>query len=476
MKAQPVDDQDVRDRIAADLDANLTVIAGAGTGKTTALVGRIVELVRSGTASLREVAAITFTEAAAAELRERVRLAIAAAALEGDAHMVEAAHEVDDAAISTLHSFAQRILLEQYVEAGLPPEFEVLDDTADAADFDGQWTRFADMLLEDPHAERALVIGFTLGLRPADLAAVAWNLHTEWDRLEDGGLDHLQGARACTEDWPRVEAGAVIAALDRALAAAGWCTDDEDKMARHLAGTLADARSLLSSAGPDPLAVLQLLDTLPPFRSSLGRQENWGGRIAEVRNACARAEDARLETLDAVRRAVLGDLVARLAAFTLASAEQRRSEGRLTFHDLLVHARRLVRQGGDGLDALRRRYRRLLIDEFQDTDPIQVELAARLVAAIDGESELTGARPGALFVVGDPLQSIYRFRRADIELFEGVSADIGATVLLQTNFRSVPGIVDFVNVVFGEIFGHGTIRPARARSHALHAAGYDAGR
>ncbi len=469
MSTAPVGDQTARTRIAEDLDANLMVVAGAGTGKTTALVGRIVELVRCDAASLGEIAAITFTEAAAAELRENIRHAVDTAALEGDERMEAARDAVDDAAISTLHSFAQRILLEEYVNAGLPPGFEVLDDTADTAEFDARWTRFADTLLDDPDAERTLTLGFTLGLRHTDLAAIAWNLHGQWDRLEDGGLDYLRSAQICDDVWPLTDSGPVIAAIDRAVAAVSWCTDDEDKMALHLRGTLTDARSLLSSAGSDALAVLQLLDTMPALRSSLGRQENWAGQIAQVRAACAEAEEARLEVLDGVRRAVLGDLVARLAAFTLAAAEERRVEGRLTFHDLLVHARRLVRHEGDSLGALRRRYRRLLIDEFQDTDPIQVELAARLVAAVEGEAELSDGRPGALFVVGDPKQSIYRFRRADIELFDSVSAEIGATVLLQTNFRSVPGVVDFVNVVFDEIFGHGSV-PGQAPFHALYAA------
>ena len=86
-----------------------------------------------------------------------------------------------------------------------------------------------------------------------------------------------------------------------------------------------------------------------------------------------------------------------------------------------------MRAGGDPLAVLRRRYRRILVDEFQDTDPVQVELAARLTA-VDGTAEVGEARPGTLFVVGDPKQSIYRFRRADIELFDAVSADIGSTL------------------------------------------------
>ena len=240
-------------------------------------------------------------------------------------------------------------------------------------------------------------------------------------------------------------------------------------MLLHLRGTVTDARAQLIAAGDDPLAVLQLLVVLSPFRCAQGRQENWAGHIAEVRASCAEAEQTRLDLVDAIRRAVLGDLVARLATFTLTAAEERRVEGRLTFHDLLVHARRLVRAGGDRLDLLRQRYRRLLIDEFQDTDPIQVELAAGLAAAVDAPADVRGARPGALFVVGDPKQSIYRFRRADIDLFDRVGRDMASSMVLRTNFRSVPGIVDFVNVVFDEIFGPGTV-PDQARHVALLAA------
>jgi ATP-dependent helicase/nuclease subunit A len=382
---------------------------------------------------------------------------------------VAARDEVDDAAICTLHSFAQRILHEQCVDAGLPPGFEVLDDTAETADFEARWTRFADALLEDPEAEPALVLGFSVGLRHTDLAAVAWNFHGQWDRLEDGGLEYLRAARPCDDHWPVTDTEPVIEALDCALHAVTWCTDDDDKMVLHLRGTVTETRAQLTAAGDDMLAVLQLLATLPPLRCAHGRQDNWTGHIVEVRAACAEAEQARLDLLDAVRRAVLGDLVARVATFTLAAAEERRLEGRLTFHDLLVLARRLVRDGGESLSALRHRYRRLLIDEFQDSDPIQVELAARLVAAVDGTADIGNSRGGALFVVGDPKQSIYRFRRADIDLFESVRSEIGSTAALETNFRSVPDIVDFVNVVFAEIFGSDA-GPGQAPHHFLHAA------
>ena len=192
-------DHDTRARasIAGELDSTLVVVAGAGTGKTTALVGRIVELVRSGRAALREIAAITFTEVAAAELRQRIRARIDEVALEhpDEARLAAACQEVDEAAISTLHAFAQRILVEHCVAAGIPPGFEVLDETAERADFEARFERFADTLLADPDAEPALVRGLALGLSHDDMVEIARALHRHWDRLEDGGLASLEQMR-----------------------------------------------------------------------------------------------------------------------------------------------------------------------------------------------------------------------------------------------------------------------------------------
>jgi ATP-dependent exoDNAse (exonuclease V) beta subunit len=214
-------------------------------------------------------------------------------------------------------------------------------------------------------------------------------------------------------------------------------------------------------------STLQFLDGVRALHSSYGQLGNWDGHVDEVRSACAGVEQARQDLLRATRHAVLAELGARLATFVMTVADQRRAEGRLGFHDLLVHARRLLRHDRGAAASLRRRYRRLLIDEFQDTDPIQVELAARIVAAVDGSADLRDAEPGGLFVVGDPKQSIYRFRRADIGLFSSVGRQIGEEIVLVTNFRSVPGILRFVNTVFEELFGPEPV-PGQATHHELH--------
>ena len=203
MSALSPDDEPVRHEIRHDLDTTLFVEAGAGTGKTTALVGRIVELVATGTARLRTIAAITFTEAAAGELRDRIREALEhVAAGDRDEQTVDAAitpdeqlarvdrarealTEIDGAAISTLHGFAQRILAEHPFEAGLPPIFEVYDEIRSAVAFDERWSDFLDQILDDPDHEvplqRALVTGITL----SHLRQVAIELNRNWDLVDD---------------------------------------------------------------------------------------------------------------------------------------------------------------------------------------------------------------------------------------------------------------------------------------------------
>ena len=172
---------------------------------------------------------------------------------------------------------------------------------------------------------------------------------------------------------------------------------------------------------------------------------------AEVANACAHRLGSAIRT------------------FTLESARARQSEGQLEFHDLLVLARALLRDPDHGpavRATLHDRYDRLLLDEFQDTDPIQIELAVRIAAA-DPRSTAAGTErwdevdvaPGHLFVVGDPKQSIYRFRRADIATFlraaERFGAEGGGVVELTANFRTVEPIIDWVNHTFAALMGEG---------------------
>ena len=180
-------DERARRAIGEDLHRTLFVEAGAGTGKTTALVTRIVQLVRDGI-PMANIAAITFTEKAAAELRERLRTELNRAVLPdcpGSAALRAALEELDGAAVCTLHSFAQRILREHAVDAGLPPRVEMLDEIGAEIDFGDSWDRFVDGLLVEPAMARSLVVADALGMRMGNLRDVARRLADNWDLAAD---------------------------------------------------------------------------------------------------------------------------------------------------------------------------------------------------------------------------------------------------------------------------------------------------
>jgi ATP-dependent exoDNAse (exonuclease V) beta subunit len=465
-------DQHVRDRVTDDLDTTLFVEAGAGTGKTTALVTRVIRLVGGGAARLRELAAITFTEAAAAELRERIGAALEQGAADPElpaevrARLAAALDEVDLATISTLHGFAQRILTAHAVEAGLPPRLRIHDETASAVAFEERWRRFLDELLGTPEREAVIVQARLCGLGLDALRELARSFDTNWDLVVDhvpprpSPLGPVQGRR-------------LRELLCQARAAEDRCTHEVDALLRHLTGLHPFVEEL--EATPDGLPLLSLLRDAPKLATRRGNKAHWHGGCDDIRDLlqAAQLERERL-TLTAGREA-LAHLVVELRDLTLEAASARRASGVLDFHDLLVLARNLLRSHPVVVAELRRRWSHLLLDEFQDTDPIQAELAMRIagiVADPGRPSEVPGAipdwtrlavDPGRLFFVGDPKQAIYRFRRADIELFLRVRSMITTDPLgLTRNFRSVPGVIDTVNAVFAPLFGagDGAVQPA----------------
>ena len=176
-------DKATRSAVLHDLGITLFVEASAGSGKTSCLVDRFVALVESGIPADR-IAAITFTEKAAAELVDRIR-----SRLHRDAHENESCREglrvLDGAAIGTLHSFAQRILSEHPIEAGLPPRFTVNDEIASQVAFDARWEQFADLMLEDPNLEMPLRLLFASGGKPQHLRDVAVAFNANWDLVAE---------------------------------------------------------------------------------------------------------------------------------------------------------------------------------------------------------------------------------------------------------------------------------------------------
>lgn len=445
-------DQLSREHIQKDLDRNLFVEAGAGTGKTTSLVGRLVELILSGV-PVERIAAITFTRRAAAELRDRVRRRL-------EAHLADASHTgdsarlcreaisgLDSAAIETLHSFAQRILCWYPLEAGLPPRFAVRDDIQATVAFEDWWRRLLDDMLADPLLAEDWQAALEEGLKPGDLKEVARKFHANWDRLAE--MD-VRGSALPDAEWSAVEQAAC-----QLRAGLSQCLSPDDKLLVEVR-MLCQAWCSVATLAPEQR--VSALRNLPKVNRRVGSAKAWACPVQDVKDHVKCFHDACACYIATVRMGVCAALVEHVRQAVLKAAGERRTAGQLEFADLLVLARDLLLQNEDVRQALHQRFHCLLIDEFQDTDPLQIQIAMLIAADArppgDFNWRKAEARPGWLLFVGDPKQSIYRFRRADVTLYRQAQMMFsGSRESLKRNFRSREPLIDWVNGVFGEMIG-----------------------
>ena len=472
-----------RERIRTALDDTIVVEAAAGTGKTTELVARIVTLLASSKATVDQVAAVTFTEKAAGELKLRVREELEkarsrAAADERDA-LERALAQLEEAHLSTIHGFCAELLRERPVEAQVDPEFAVLTEAQADRLFDEAFRLWLHRQLQEPGE------GVRRCLRRPD---------PPWkdDGDAEGPVGRLRAAGRALREWRDFDRPWRRDPFDREAeirrivqevrefaaltAAASWLGDNLYKgtaPVRRLAAELERAQAEGASDFDGWEAGLIGLGAdreLAETRKRPGAKAGYGSGVA--RTDVLRSFDALLESLGAFQRAADADLASLLQRdlqdCLSAYAELKRRAGALDFLDLLLGARRLVRDHPDVRATFQTRLRFIFIDEFQDTDPLQAEILLLLAADESGQAPGAGARElapdwrtlplrrGALFIVGDPKQSIYRFRRADVGTYQEVRERLirthGALPLrLTTNFRSVPNIQELVNAAFSPV-------------------------
>jgi ATP-dependent exoDNAse (exonuclease V) beta subunit len=423
----------VEQRAAIDQrEGPLLVAAGAGSGKTLVLVERFVRSVLLDGVDVDSILAITFTDRAAAQLRDRIRRRF----LELGA--VDRAREAEEASISTIHGFCARLLRAFALRAGLDPQFAV----ADQEEADRLARRAFDDALERVLDEGGA--GALDDLAPYSAAALRDMVVAAHGLLRTRGeaRPELPPVTPRDPDAARAALEAACAELAPMLSGAGREAD--------AAAVLVECRDwvgALEGGLPRPEELPEALELPGRYTDTLKSPaaERYREALEELRGAC----------LDRELLPLYERLRSLLVAFRDRYAELKAARSVLDFADLELEALGLLEDDPVVRDAHRARYRHVMVDEFQDTNPLQVRLLAALVGA-----------SGSLFTVGDALQAIYRFRHADVRLFEALRAErdqAGLARGLARNFRSARELVAVLNVAWAEELFRPDAAPLRPR-------------
>jgi len=470
--------------IRENLDDTLVVEAAAGTGKTTELVNRIVRVLAEGRANVREIVAVTFTEKAAGELKLRLRQHLEterqqASRREAAARLDEAVQNLEEAHVSTIHGFCADLLRERPVEARVDPLFRVLTEGQAQRLFNDAFAGWFQSILETPpEGVRRSLRRTSRGSRPGDVD-------------EDGPMERLRRAAFDLAEWrdfrgawtrepfDRERAIMAILPLVHALAevskGASYAGDNlflDTEPVRRLSADLASSPLPETAADFDGLES-QLVDLRRNRDFKRGRKGSGPTYARGVPRArVLEARDLLTHALDDFQLRADADLAALLHDELLECVDRyqrlKAREGALDFLDLLLHARDLIRDNTTVRNHFQARFHCLFVDEFQDTDPLQAELLLLLASKDPGETRWPHVDPvpGKLFLVVDPKQSIYRFRRADVHIYRQVCEQLverGATfVELRKSFRGVVSLQRVINAAFEPVMdGNVDTRQAR---------------
>lgn len=442
------------------LNYNLAVVAGAGSGKTYVLVERFLALLRAHRDwRLNQVVAITFTRAAALEMRERVRQRLvmesdSGASEDWRAHARRLIEQMDSARIDTIHGLCANLLRANAAEAGLDPDFVILEEVESA-------------LLANRALDQMLRSALRTAWPPALLIAAQMPNSDAIIRTLRSLIPHAHALAPCTQAellarWSQLRTQVFSTRIRHFVAQAQMLLSDI-----HLPAKLDDSIAIVAQdvqkraaelLNYDSEAQFAQLGAIQSLRLVGGSAKAWGKEELNAAKAALtiiREEAKQIIEYYPPLREVDGaaaelsiawaELVQRAAeAYQLAKNERRA----LDFNDLEERSVRLL----DEHSAVRERYRnqeykQILVDEFQDTNEAQWRIIERLTSLEHG---------GSLFVVGDPKQSIYGFRGADVRVFEKVqhlieSQPSGDSLRLQRSWRSHPGLVESFNSLFERI-------------------------
>lgn len=484
---QPLPDDQARLRALTDHGSTLLVEAGAGSGKTALMAGRVVLLFAAGVAP-RQIAAITFTELAAGQLFTRIaefldrvlagelppgmdRALVKGLTPQQRANLESARQSIGELTATTIHGFCQALIRPYPVEAGIDPGARVMDPASVTL----AWEDLVEAFLRerlDTDTPGSAVAAYVVAAGPAAEGKLR--------ELAKALVGHRTATAAVAGDWrPALDAldalEAAVAGFVAWLNGVGFVEESTAALADECRGLAERYRTLLVDG--NLVGRMQCADD-PPVCSAHTQKKTWrawgrkgkwqaaaaqhgrskaeGGQISDEGDALYQAVGAAWASLQPlVGAAAFSALLDELRDTVQSFHEYKRDAALLDFEDLLQQARALLRTHEPVRQALSQRYRHVLVDEFQDTDPVQAEILWRLCG--EGAPGLPWAerqlRPGALFCVGDPKQAIYRFRGADVDTYvqarEAIRRQHPGNILEVTaNFRSLEPILTWVNERF----------------------------
>lgn len=443
-------DQAAREAAKNSLADTTFISAGAGTGKTTTIVSRIVNAVckSGGEYSMQKLVAITFTERAAAELRSRVRRELERRSVGGDALAKTALSQFESAQIGTIHAFAKRILSSFPIEAGLPLTFEVQDQATSKLTVRDSASRFVEAFFATLN-EADFDLLHNAGVGPARLREFFIELNDK--RLLVNEQDVLSGRQVDVAK----EISKFMAELN------GWFEDRKpewsgykESLVLKVEQGLAALNAVFASTSDFTKDQIQLIQD--ELKSLLDLRTLGGPDAKEFRNEAKVKFAAGLKGLESVDAE---NLIRRVLPYIWEALQSevaiRFEQGQLTFDDLIALAVELIEGNPDVQSKLHQDFSLIVIDEFQDTDPLQWRLASLITTSIGQPAP----DQGSLVLVGDAQQSIYSFRGADVTTYLSVAEQVGVQPMggikqtLQVNFRSNQMILNWVNATFG----HGSV-------------------
>lgn len=447
-----------RRKIVECLTDNLLVEAAAGTGKTTSMVDRMVKLIATGHCSIEHLAAVTFTRKAAAELQERFREAMSRAIEIGregsrDSAEVErlrlAMPKVTHAFVGTFHSFCSMLLRERPIEFEVDPGFREIAEAESQAMMKLSWRQFVEDMTSasDSRLQTMQQLGLSAGLiQGCFFQFVQHSDIVDWPAESPQPID-LQQVKQCLEDYLKhIETRLSMIDL----------MGNKDRLAERFQEFHRKAAYLDWDSNDEVMEFLSGFD-----RQHGCTQNRWPDKKlakAEIAKWDEFRQEIVLPTLQWWHRVRYAFLIPLLRQADNAYRCLRNRSGGLDYQDLLLKVAAGLKNDPILREYFAGRFTHILVDEFQDTDPIQAEILAYLASTDQRETRWQACRlrPGSLFVVGDPKQSIYRFRRADIVVYQQIRKLIldsgGQVVPLSKNFRSLKGVRKWINQSFRSRF------------------------